>query len=55
MSDERRPERSGETQLGARDERAEPTQEAHQLHLKPCPTNVGPSGAVKHSPERAER
>jgi len=27
-------------------ELAEPTQEAPQVHGKPCPTNVGPSGAV---------
>ena len=45
MSGERRPERSGETQVGARDERAEPTKEATR-----CGRNH-----VRRTPARAER
>ena len=48
MSDERRPERSGATQLGARDEWAAVDGGGDQWRWAPCPTNVGPSGAVQH-------
>ena len=48
MSDERRPERSGESQVRSEGRAGGADGGGDQDDQQACPTNVGPSGAVEH-------
>jgi len=52
MCDERRPERSGGTESGARDERVVGEGRAAATDEKPCATNVAPNGVEEHCDAR---